>query len=80
MREVRTALLDADVAFGVVLDFVQNVQQKAVGQTVARQTQPGDAFIKIVHESLVEVMGGTNNRLDLDGGSHQDQDDYLFHP
>lgn len=70
MREVRTALLDADVAFGVVLDFVQNVQQKALGQTVARHTQPGDAFIKIVHESLVEVMGGTNNRLDLDGGSH----------
>ena len=69
MREVRTALLDADVAFSVVLDFVQTVQQKAIGQTVARQTQPGDAFIKIVHESLVEIMGGTNNRLDLDGGS-----------
>lgn len=70
MREVRTALLDADVAFSVVLDFVQSVQQKAIGQTVARQTQPGDAFIKLVHESLVEVIGGTNDSLDLAGGTH----------
>ena len=70
MREVRTALLDADVAFSVVLEFVQNVQQQAIGQTVARQTQPGDAFIKLVHESLVDVMGGTNDSLDLSGGSH----------
>ncbi len=69
MREVRTALLDADVAFSVVLEFVQSVQQQAIGQTVARQTQPGDAFIKLVHESLVEVMGGTNDRLDLSGGN-----------
>lgn len=69
MREVRTALLDADVAFSVVLEFVQSVQQQAIGQTVARQTQPGDAFIKLVHDSLVEVMGGTNDRLDLSGGS-----------
>ena len=69
MREVRTALLDADVAFNVVLEFVQNVQQKAIGQTVARQTQPGDAFIKLVHETLVDVMGGTNDNLDLSGGN-----------
>lgn len=69
MRDVRTALLDADVAFSVVLEFVQSVQQKAIGQTVARQTQPGDAFIKLVHESLVEVMGGSNDRLDLSGGN-----------
>lgn len=69
MREVRTALLDADVAFSVVLEFVQSVQQQAIGQTVARQTHPGDAFIKLVHESLVEVMGGTNDRLDLSGGN-----------
>ena len=69
MREVRTALLDADVAFNVVLEFVQNVQQKAIGQTVARQTQPGDAFIKLVHETLVDVMGGTNDSLDLSGGN-----------
>ena len=70
MREVRTALLDADVAFSVVLEFIQSVQEKAIGQTVARQTQPGDAFIKLVHESLVEIMGGENDHLDLSGGAH----------
>ena len=69
VREVRTALLDADVAFTVVSEFVQDVQSQAVGQTISRQVQPGNAFIRIVHDSLVKLMGEENDRLDITGGN-----------
>lgn len=69
MREVRNALLDADVAFTVVSEFVQDVQRQAIGQTVSRRVQPGDAFVGIVHDSLINLMGKSNDKLDLDGGN-----------
>lgn len=69
MREVRNALIDADVAFNVVTEFVQDVQRQAVGQSVSRSVQPGHAFVRIVHDSLVNVLGQTNDGLDLGGGN-----------
>ncbi|MCY3885756.1 MAG: signal recognition particle protein [Gammaproteobacteria bacterium] len=69
MREVRNALIDADVAFNVVTEFVQDVQSQAVGQSVSRSVQPGHAFVRIVHDSLVKVLGETSNGLDLGGGN-----------
>ena len=65
MREVRAALLEADVALAVVRSFTNNVRQRALGQSVAAALDPGEALIKIVHEELVEVMGQANDALNL---------------
>ena len=58
MREVRVALLEADVALPVVKDFVARVQREAVGEKVLRSVAPGQQVIKIVHDALVEMLGG----------------------
>lgn len=65
LREVRRALLDADVALPVVKDFVEQVKQRAVGTEVAKSLNPGQQFIKIVNDELVRVMGEANESLDL---------------
>ena len=65
MREVRAALLEADVALTVVRSFTDNVRRKALGRSVAAALDPGEALIKIVHEELVEVMGQANDALNL---------------
>ncbi|MGB0722374.1 MAG: signal recognition particle protein [Gammaproteobacteria bacterium] len=65
LREVRRALLEADVALPVVKDFVERVREKAVGQDVMRSLTPGQALIKIVHDELVALMGQANESLDL---------------
>ena len=65
LREVRMALLEADVALPVVKDFVNRVKERAVGQEVSKSLSPGQAFIKIVHGELVSVMGEANQDLDL---------------
>jgi signal recognition particle subunit SRP54 len=65
MREVRMALLEADVALPVVRDFVAKVKERAVGQEVLNSLTPGQVFIKIVHDELVAVMGEANEALDL---------------
>ncbi|MEW7865998.1 signal recognition particle protein [Aeromonas diversa] len=65
LREVRMALLEADVALPVVRDFVGRVKERAVGQEVAKSLSPGQAFIKIVHAELVGVMGEANEQLNL---------------
>ena len=65
MREVRAALLEADVALAVVRSFTDNVRRRAVGQSVSTALDPGEALIKIVHEELVEVMGQANDALNL---------------
>ena len=65
LREVRMALLEADVALPVVRDFVARVKERAVGQEVAKSLSPGQAFIKIVHGELVSVMGEANEQLNL---------------
>lgn len=58
LREVRIALLEADVALPVVKDFVSGVREKAVGQEVLRSVTPGQMVVKIVHDQLVEMLGG----------------------
>src|SRR5438105_15404205 len=65
LREIRVALLEADVALPVVRDFVNGVREKAVGQDVLRSVTPGQMVVKIVHDHLVEVLGGGNG---TDGG------------
>lgn len=65
LREVRMALLEADVALPVVREFVANVKARAVGQDVMRSLTPGQAFIKIVNDELMAVMGEANTGLNL---------------
>lgn len=65
LREVRRALLEADVALSVVKDFIERVSQRAVGQEVSKSLTPGQAFIKIVQAELESVMGSANAELDL---------------
>ncbi len=63
MREVRLALLEADVNFGVVKDFVARVRDRAVGEEVTKSLTPGQQVVKIVHEQLTELMGSSDSRL-----------------
>ena len=63
MREVRMALLEADVNFLVVKDFVKKVTERAVGADIMQSLTPGQQVIKIVNEELTNLMGGTNARL-----------------
>jgi signal recognition particle subunit SRP54 len=65
LREVRTALLEADVALPVVRDFIDSVRPKAIGADVIRSVTPGQMVIKIVNDHLVEMLGGTVSDLDL---------------
>ena len=65
LREVRRALLEADVALSVVKDFTDRVSLRAVGQEVSKSLSPGQAFIKIVQAELEAVMGNANSELDL---------------
>src|SRR5271170_3842388 len=58
MREIRVALLEADVALPVVRDFIAAVREKAVGQDVVRSVTPGQMVVKIVHDHLVETLSG----------------------
>ena len=65
LREVRMALLEADVALPVVKEFVNRVRDRAVGQEVQSSLSPGQAFVKIVQNELIEVMGSTSDELNL---------------
>ena len=65
MREVRMALLEADVNFKVVKDFIKKVKERAVGQDVLDTLTPAQVVIKIVDEELTELMGGTQSRLNI---------------
>ena len=65
MREVRMALLEADVALPVVKTFVERVKEKAVGQDVLGSLTPGQAVVKVVNDELVHLMGESNDRLNL---------------
>ncbi|MAW29730.1 MAG: signal recognition particle protein [Gammaproteobacteria bacterium] len=65
LREVRTALLEADVALSVVKQFVEQVRLRAIGQEIDTSLSPGQAFVKIVNDELVATMGGGENGLDL---------------
>ena len=63
LREVRVALLEADVNFKVVRAFVDRVREKAVGQDVLRSLTPAQHVVKVVHDELVELLGGSGHRL-----------------
>ncbi|MGN0720835.1 MAG: signal recognition particle protein [Anaerovoracaceae bacterium] len=63
MREVKLALLEADVNFKVVKEFVAQVKEKAMGTEVLESLTPGQQVIKIVNDQLIELMGGTNSKL-----------------
>src|SRR5882757_7099266 len=63
LREVRIALLEADVALPVVKDFVAKVRERAVGHEVLRSITPGQQVIKIVHDCLIEMLGGTPGEM-----------------
>lgn len=65
LREVRIALLEADVALPVVQSFISDVKERATGQEVLGSLKPGEALVKIVHDELVRVMGEENEVLDL---------------
>lgn len=65
LREVRMALLEADVALPVVKDFVDSVKQRAVGQEVSKSLSPGQMFVKIVNDELQQIMGEANEGLNL---------------
>ena len=63
MREVRLALLEADVNLGVIKEFVAHVKERAVGETVTKSLTPGQEVVKIVHDELTQAMGGSDSRL-----------------
>jgi signal recognition particle subunit SRP54 len=65
MREIRVALLEADVALPVVKDFIENVKQKAIGHDVIKSVTPGQQVVKIVHDALVEMLGGETQELNF---------------
>ncbi len=67
MREIRIALLEADVALPVVKTFVAKVKERAIGQDVVRSVTPGQMVVKIVHDQLVELLGGESAELTLGG-------------
>jgi len=65
LREVRIALLEADVALPVVQTFIKEVREKALGQEILKSLTPGQAMVKLVHDELVQIMGVENEALDL---------------
>lgn len=65
VREVRLALLEADVNYTVVKDFIKRVKEKALGEKVIKSVQPGQQFIKIIHSELVSLMGEDETDIDL---------------
>ncbi|RDE22633.1 signal recognition particle protein [Motiliproteus coralliicola] len=65
LREVRMALLEADVALPVVKEFINGVKERAIGQEVSTSLNPGQVFVKIVNEELIRVMGSANEELNL---------------
>jgi signal recognition particle subunit SRP54 len=67
LREVRLALLEADVNYKVAKAFIERLRERAVGEEVLRSLTPGQQVVKIVHEELTQLLGGESPRLDLGG-------------
>ncbi|MBP5399684.1 MAG: signal recognition particle protein [Alphaproteobacteria bacterium] len=65
MREIRIALLEADVALPVVKDFINHVKEQSLGEKVIKSITPGQMVVKIVHDELVKILGDENNELNL---------------
>src|SRR5436190_17271411 len=67
LREVRVALLDADVNFKVARDFIENVKTKALGAEVVQTVHPGQQIVKVIHDELVDLLGSENAGLNVSG-------------
>ena len=67
MKEIRRALLEADVNYKVVKDFVSSVQEKSIGQDVLRSVTPGQMIVKIVHSELIDLLGETSTQIKISG-------------
>ena len=67
VREIRLALLEADVNYKVVKEFVNSVKEKALGEEVAKSLKPGEVFVKILKDELVNLLGGEKKDLNLNG-------------
>lgn len=67
LKEIRIALLEADVNFKVVRNFIEDVRGKAIGREVLESITPGQQVVKIVHDQLVELMGGANTYIKFGG-------------
>ena len=65
LKEIRQALLEADVALSVAKEFIANVKQKAIGQEIVRSISPGQMIVKIVYDELVNILGAKNEELNL---------------
>src|SRR6195256_2785365 len=68
MREVRRALLEADVSLDVVRSFIDRVREQAIGATVVKSVTPGQMVVKIVHDELVNTLGSDGQNIDLNAG------------
>lgn len=69
MKEIRSALLEADVHFKVAREFLEQVQKEALGQELLKSVSPGQQFVKIVYDALVKFLGGVNENKPLDLGA-----------
>lgn len=67
LKEVRKALLDADVSYKIAKDFTNTVKEKALGENVLTAVSPGQLMVKIVHDEMAELMGGEHEEIDLKG-------------
>jgi len=65
LKEIRQALLEADVALPVAKQFIENIKPKAIGQEIIRSTSPGQMIVKIVNDELVNILGGKNQELNF---------------
>ena len=65
LKEIRLALLEADVALPVVKEFISNVKPKAIGQEIIKSTSPGQMIVKIVYDELVELLGSKNEEINI---------------
>ena len=65
LREVKLALLEADVNYKIVKEFISNVQEKALGQDVMRSLKPGEQVVKIVRDELTDLLGGTDSKINI---------------
>ena len=65
LKEIRLALLEADVALSVVKEFISNVKPKAIGQEIIKSTSPGQMIVKIVYDELVTILGSKNEEINL---------------
>ena len=65
MREIRVALLEADVALPVVKDFINAVKERAIGHEIYKSISPGQMIVKIVHDELIKILGESNSGLNF---------------